>query len=217
MRKQSIRLAGYREDPLLFLLTLGAAATSIAALLVHLSGLIRMPYTLSFLTAPGMVFLLCMTIWTGRVDRPLIVNRLRVGFVAGLAGLLAYNATRWVVGALLSLHTSPFYSIYIFGALITGKPEDTLAAGVAGWLYHVSNGVTFAIIYTLVAGPARWWFGLLWGLVLETAMLVIYPSSAILRPPALAPFVIVSLISHALYGSVVGAVAQRHARPRPGG
>jgi hypothetical protein len=91
-------LAAYREDPLLFLLTLSAAVTSIAALLLQLAGIIRMPYTLSFVTAPGMIFLLCVQIWAGRAGRPLIVNRLRVGFVAGLIGLVAYNGTRWVVG-----------------------------------------------------------------------------------------------------------------------
>lgn len=47
-------------------------------------------------------------------------------------------------------------------------------------------------------------------------MLVIYPSSTILRPPALAPFIIVSLTSHALFGAVIGMVAQSHALPRPG-
>jgi hypothetical protein len=108
-------LAVYREDPLLFLLTLGAAATSIAALLLQLAGIIRMPYTLSFVTAPGMIFLLGVQIRAGRAGRPLIVNRLRVGLVAGLIGLMVYNGTRWVMGTLLSLSTSPFYSIFIFG------------------------------------------------------------------------------------------------------
>lgn len=209
-------LAAYREDPLLFLLTFGAAVTSIAALLLQLAGIIRMPYTLSFVTAPGMIFLLCAQTWAGRTGRPLIVNRLRVGLVAGLIGLVAYNGTRWVAGTLLSVSTSPFYSIFIFGSLITAKPAGSTAAAVAGWLYHISNGVTFGVMYTLLAGPARWWFGLAWGVVLELAMLIIYPSSTILHPPALAPFVIVSLISHALFGTVIGMVAQSHALPRAG-
>ncbi|MGQ0775255.1 MAG: hypothetical protein ACT4NY_12675 [Pseudonocardiales bacterium] len=103
-------------------MTLGAAVTSIMALLLQLAGIIRMPYTLSFVTVPGMIFLLCTQIWAGRAGRPLIVNRLRVGFVAGLIGLVAYNGTRWVMGTLLSLSASPFYSIFIFGSLITANP-----------------------------------------------------------------------------------------------
>jgi hypothetical protein len=215
VRKQCVRaIAAYREDPVLFLLTLSAAATSILALLLQLAGVIRMPYTLAFVTGPCMVFLLSLQIRSGRIHRPLIINRLRVGFMAGVLGLVAYNATRWIVATLLSLKTSPFYSIFIFGALITTEPADSLAAAIAGWTYHISNGVTFAIIYALIAGPARWWYGLLWGMILESAMLVVYPASTILRPPALAPFVVVSLISHALYGATVGVVAQRHARAR---
>lgn len=208
-------LAAYREDPLFFLLTLGAAATSIAALLLQVVGIIRMPYTLSFLTAPGMTFLLCVQVWAGRARRPLIVNRLRVGVAAGLIGLLAYNGTRWVLG--IFLPSSPFYSIAIFGKLITANPAESIIASVAGWLYHISNGVTFGIIYTLILGPARWWFGLAWGLVLELAMLIIYPASTLLQPRALAPFVIVSLASHALFGAVIGVIAQDHALARDSG
>jgi|SRR5215470_16389014 len=209
-------LAAYREDPPLLALTLGAAATSIAALLLQLLGLIRMPYTLSFVTAPAMIFLLCVRIWAGRAGRTQIVDRLRVGFLAGLAGLVAYNGARWVLGMALSLSTSPFYSIGVFGELITGRPAGSGIAVVAGWLYHVSNGVTFGIMYTLLAGPARWWYGLAWGAALELAMLLIYPSSTVLRPPALAPFVIVSMASHALFGAVIGLAAQHWLRPRFG-
>lgn len=216
MRKQALSpSAAYREDPLLFLLAFSAAVTSIAALLLQLAGVIRMPYTLSFLTAPGMVFLLALQIRARRAGRPVIVNRLRVGFFGGLIGLVAYNTARWVFATLLDMKTSPFYSIFIFGSLIMAKPVDSAIAAVAGWLYHISNGVTFAIMYTLIAGPAHWWFGLLWGLVLELAMLLVYPSSAVLRPPVLVPFIVVSLLSHAFYGVVVGIVAQRHALARP--
>ncbi|OXM63294.1 hypothetical protein [Amycolatopsis vastitatis] len=209
-------LAAYREDPRLFVLAWGAAATSIAALLLHLLGVIRMPYTLSFVTLPGMTFLVCLLVLAGKADRPIITGRLRSGLAAGLLGLLAYNGTRWVLGAVLGLGSGPFYSISIFGSLITGKPLGSPVGDIAGWAYHLSNGVTFAIMYTLVAGPARWWFGLLWGAALEVAMLLIYPSSSILRPPALAPFVVVSLTSHAVFGTVIGLVSRVRSPTRPG-
>jgi hypothetical protein len=204
----------YRESPLLFAATFAAAVTSIAALLLHLAGIIRMPYTLSFLTAPGMVLLLCIQIWAGRSGRTVLVNRIRVGLAGGVLALLAYNATRWVCGLVLSLPASPFYSIHVFGTLITGRPAGSSAALVAGILYHLSNGITFAIMYTLVAGPARWEFGLAWGALLEIAMLVVYPSTTVLRPPALAPFVAVSLLSHAIYGGVLGVISQHYSLDR---
>jgi hypothetical protein len=206
----------YRESPALFGATFVAAVTSITALLLHLAGIIRMPYTLSFLTTPGMILILCIQIWAGHSGRPVLVNRIRVGFAGGLVALVAYNATRWVCGMFLSLPASPFYSIYTFGTLITGEPADSPTALIAGVLYHISNGTTFAIMYTLVAGPARWWFGLAWGATLELAMLVIYPSSSLLRPPALAPFIGVSLLSHAVYGSVLGVVSEHFSMARRG-
>lgn len=204
----------FKEDPILFLLTLAGAASSIAALLLHLAGLVRMPYTLSFVTVPGVVLLLCIRIWARRAGRDQILGRLEAGFVAGVIGLVVYNLARWVVGSLLTVKTSPFYSIYIFGSLITDGPRDSVAAAVFGWAYHISNGITFGIIYALIAGPARWWWGLGWGLLLETAMLLIYPSNSILRPPSLAPFVATSLISHALFGAVIGIYVWRRLTQR---
>jgi hypothetical protein len=206
----------YRDDPALFAATFAAAVTSIAALLLHLAGVIRMPYTLSFLTAPGMVLILCIQIWAGRSGRTVLVNRIRVGFAAGIVALVAYNATRWVCGWLFSLSVSPFYSIYVFGTLITGQPTGSPGALLAGILYHISNGITFAVMYTLVAGPARWWFGLAWGAILEIAMLVIYPSSNLLQPPSMTPFVAVSLMSHAVYGSALGVISERYSLDRRG-
>jgi hypothetical protein len=71
-------------------------------------------------------------------------------------------------------------------------------------------------MYTLVAGPARWWFGLAWGAILEIAMLVIYPSSNLLQPPSMTPFVAVSLMSHAVYGSALGVISERYSLDRRG-
>lgn len=206
--------AAFREDPFMFLLALVAATTSIAALLLHLAGITRMPYTLSFITVPGMILLLYVRIWAGRAERHAIMRRLSAGFAAGILGLAAYNLVRWIAGSLLAIHTSPFYSVYIFGSLITGQTRESALAIVLGWAYHISNGITFAIIYALLAGPARWHYGLLWGLVLEIAMLTIYPSSTLLRPPELMPFAIISLVAHASYGTVIGLyVHWRCSRP----
>jgi hypothetical protein len=200
--------AAYRESRLMLFLALAAACTSISSLLLHLVGIVRMPYTLSFLTVPGMILLLCIRIWAGKAGREVVLQRLLAGFWSGLVGLAAYNFARWLVGTALSVPTSPFYSIPIFGSLITGQPTGSPMAVSFGWSYHISNGITFAIIYALLAGPASWWYGLGWGLVLELAMLMIYPSTELLRPPSLAPFVATSLVSHAAYGAVIGVCVQ---------
>lgn len=129
----------YRESRLLLFLALAAASTSIGSLLLHLVGIIRMPYALSFLTVPGMILLLCIRIWAGMAGRAVVLQRLFAGFWSGLVGLAAYNAARWVVGTALSVPTSPFYSIPIFGSLMTGQPTGSTMAVSFGWAYHMRS------------------------------------------------------------------------------
>jgi hypothetical protein len=47
-------------------------------------------------------------------------------------------------------------------------------------------------------------------------MLVIYPSSNLLQPPAMTPFVAVSLMSHAVYGSALGVISEHYSLDRRG-
>ncbi|RSM84738.1 hypothetical protein DMH04_19865 [Kibdelosporangium aridum] len=61
-------MAAYREDRRLFLVTVAAAATSIAALLLHLAGAIRMHYTLTFVTLPGTIILMALLILARRAS-----------------------------------------------------------------------------------------------------------------------------------------------------
>jgi hypothetical protein len=168
-----------------------------------------MPYAVSFITLPGMVFLLCLTIWAGRTDRTLLFNRITVGCVAGLLGLVAYDLVRWLVQVALPVNYDAFLSMAAFGHFITGLSTDSPVAISVGWAYHVSNGLTFAIAYAVVAGPARWWWGLIWGASLQIAMTVVYPG--LLDPPSFKSFLIVSLVGHAVYGSVLGTWSERHA------
>lgn len=199
------------QDLPLLLLTIGAAATSIAALLLHAAHWIRMPYTISFATLPGLVTIVCIAIWAGLSDRKLMFNRIAVGTTAGTMGLLAYDLSRLLFQILLPGHFSAFYSITAFGSLITGQRPTTYFAVVLGWAYHVSNGLTFAIIYSLLAGPIRWWYGLIMATILELGMLLVYPSMPLLRPSSFGVFVATSIGGHAAYGAVVGLSCERHA------
>ena len=54
--------------------------------------------------------------------------------------------------------------------------SEASAAIFAGWLYHFWNGFNFAIIYALVAGPRRWYWGVAWAMMLEIGMLLSYPT-----------------------------------------
>lgn len=198
-----------RGDVVLLVIALASAASSIAALLLHTVGWVAMPYAISYVTLPGMVLLLCVLVWAKVVNRRLLLNRLWVGTVGGVLGLLAYDVGRWLIQTLFPLDFDAFLPILSFGSLITGDPVTSVNAAIAGWAYHISNGWTFALVYALIAGPARWWYGLIWGGMLEGGMLLVYPVlfSQINYPP----FLVVSIAGHALYGSVLGLYCQRHA------
>ena len=88
---------------------------------------------------------------------------------------LAYDGVRWAIQETAPLDYDGFRSINIFGSLILGKPESALDARIAGWTYHFWNGISFCVMYALVAGPARWYWGLAWGMALEMMMISIYP------------------------------------------
>ena len=203
--------AGSGRDLPLLLLTLAAAAASIAAFLFHALGWVRMPYGAAFISLPGMVVLLAVGVYAGRTSRDVLLNRLAVGAAAGAVGLLAYDGIRLAAQWVLPFDFDAFTVMGLFGTFMTGLPADHPGALAAGWAYHVSNGLTFAIAYAVVAGPARRWWGLAWGVVLEVAMLVVYP--AIFRITTVAGFVIVSVIGHVAYGLALGIWCERRAMP----
>lgn len=198
-----------QADLPLLLVTLAACASSIAALLLQWAGWIRMPYTISFVSLPGMVAVIALTVWTRRTSRDLFFNRLAVGTVGAVLGLIGYDVVRWLVQVLLPVNFDAFAAFPAFGHLMTGRPTDDTLAIAAGWAYHITNGWTFGIIYALLAGPARWWWGLVWGGTLEAAMMIVYPS--LLHPKSITSFVIVSVIGHAVFGAIVGVTAERKA------
>jgi hypothetical protein len=199
-----------RDVPLLALALL-AALSSVAALLLQWAGWVRMPFTITFVSLPGTLVLLCITVWAGRSSRELLFNRLMVGFIAGTLGLVAYDLMRLFVQTALPLGFDAFFSMRAFGWLMTGQPLGSPTALIAGWIYHVSNGLSFGVMYALLAGPARWYWGLLWGLILEAAMLVVYP--AVFNPTPRSGFLLVSIVGHAAFGTIVGVWCARHATP----
>jgi hypothetical protein len=197
------------SDVVLLVIALVSAASSIAALLLHAAGWVAMPYAISYVTLPGMLVLLCVLVWVKVVNRRLLLNRLLIGTIGGVLGLLAYDVGRWLIQTLFPLDFDAFRPILSFGSLITGDPVTSLSAAAAGWAYHISNGLTFALVYALVAGPARWWYGLIWGGILEVGMILVYP--VLFSQINYEPFLVVSIVGHVLYGSVLGLCCERYA------
>jgi hypothetical protein len=181
--------------------------TSGAALVVHI--LSHISLGLALLVAGMIVVSIGGFVWirlapTARVT---VAQRIQVGLAAGLLATLAYDSSRWIIVTLFHDTFWPFDVFPIFGYAIAGSNIPHNVATIIGTLYHYTNGVLFAIAYTILFAPRGWWAGVLWALVLETLMLTIYPGW--LHPRAFNEFVSVSILGHLAYGSVLGSFSQQ--------
>lgn len=182
------------------------ALASSAAFFLHVLGWIRMPFFVNFAGLPLVVLMLVIGLYSWQRRLP-FWRRFSAGLVAGVTGLAAYDTIRFIVYRSGLLDYYPFHAIPILGSLITGRPPSEASSVFAGWLYHAWNGFSFAIIYALVAGPARWIWGVAWAMILEAGMLLSYPS--FLDIQASAAFIGVSLVGHGAYGAAVGLTVQQ--------
>jgi hypothetical protein len=199
-----------QENLALTLVGLACALVSSAAFWLHMLGLVRMPFFVSVVGWPSILLMLIIGLFSWQRDLS-FWKRFRAGLLGGAAALLAYDGIRFGVYALGLFDFYPFQTHRIFGFLITGQPATSQAAAVAGWLYHFWNGFSFALIYALVAGPARWYWGWVWAMALEVAMLFTYPSLLDIRMGI--PFVAISLIGHTAYGVALGVTVSRLVKP----
>ncbi len=154
---------------------------------------------------------LALAVWLGvrahRLHDDVAVNRLLVGVAIGIPATLAYDIVRLAIwkGGLIGF--DPFLSHPIFGSLILNQPVESSASIFVGWAYHFWNGLSFAVIYTLIAGRARWWYAIVWAIALEIGWLAALPGALQF---SLSPQLIgVSIVGHLGYGLVLGPAAQR--------
>jgi hypothetical protein len=126
--------------------------------------------------------------------------------VAGIAGLAAYDLSRWTVVLLVDSTINPFEAFPVFGELLTGS-QSSVVNWIAGTGYHVFNGIGFAVFFAIMFGTKGIWAGLIWAVALEAATLAIYPGWLDIR--ARGEFTLVSLSGHVAYGITIGAVSAR--------
>ena len=180
-------------------MTLGLAATSILALLADLYGVVTMAAFTRFATVPGLVGLALL----GAVRVPALAElrkRIRVGGVAGLVGTVGYDLFRipFVLGGMRLL--APIDS---YGLLIAGDSQGSAWSGTLGWLFHLSNGVTFGVMYAVVAARRNQWWGVVWAMVLETATLLT-PFRGAYNLNGAVGVIVVAYAAHVFYGLPLG-------------
>ena len=174
------------------------------ALLVYLVAAVALPVGL----------LVCVAIAAGAVivawrrmgpdDRLVWSRRVKAGLVAGVGATAAYDVSRFALAALPGVEIRPWEALPLFGELLTGAAASSRLAAVAGFLYHVANGVGFGVTYAILFGRRGVLAGIGFALVLEAVMLAVYPGWLDIR--ARAEFTSVSMMGHVAYGAALGSL-----------
>jgi hypothetical protein len=201
-----------KETRILFATAILCGFASSAAFFLHMFGILRMPFFVNFFVMPIIVLMLIVGLYSWQRRLP-FWRRLRAGLLAGFLGLIAYDITRVAIYKSGIFNYDPFHAIPKLGALVTGLTPEATSSIYVGWTYHIWNGFSYAIIYALVAGPAKWGWGVAWAMILETLMLLSYPTFLQVRMDL--PFIAISLFGHFWYGTTIGLTVRRAAAPLP--
>lgn len=179
------------------------ALTSIGSLLAHIYGIAPMAVTAPWIVAPATAAIVAIALWARRRHADLW-KRCVVGFWGGLAGTIAYDLYR-VPFALSGTYV--FKPISIFGMWILDDPCMTPGAVWMGWLYHFSNGLSFGLIYAMVATGRSWGWGVVWGVFIELVV-VLTPFAALFGITRAVMPIAIAVSGHIAYGAALGWLAQ---------
>lgn len=179
-----------------------------AALLMHILWKFPLPIGLVgtvVLATGGFVFF-----WR-RVDtstREQLVVHLKIGVLAGIAAIIAYDIAKWGLAVIDPSPFNPFGAIPTFGALLVGPTAPEIWLIAAGIGYHVLNGITFAVAYCILFGYRGILAGIGWGVFLEAFQFTLYPGWLNITA-FYAEFVTISFLGHIAYGATLGYVCKR--------
>ncbi|GFN41010.1 MAG: hypothetical protein IH813_05220 [Thaumarchaeota archaeon] len=164
---------------------------------------------------------------------PRITNRIFVGMSAGAVASFALEAIR-IPGYMFAKWLPMDSMISIPGLFLTEKitalsevKQTIMQSGVAmnlyhapldafmaGALWHFWNGATFGIVYALVIGKGKWWYGMIWAFIIEIGMMLA-PYLIMMKGPFGIEHMdgynlfVITLIAHLAFGAVLGILVQK--------
>jgi hypothetical protein len=177
-------------------LAIVAGASSISSLLLYFSGHLGFLDGVRYVLLPGLALGVVTFAWAAAADRRACRQMLLSGVWSGLIATFAYDVVRLPIA---HAGVPVFKAISYFGTILLDVPNPTLSSELAGWSYHVSNGVGFGLMYTALVRKPRVWSAVAWGLFLEAAMLVT-PYAEIFGYKIGSQFLAVTIGGHVCYG-----------------
>jgi NADH:ubiquinone reductase (H+-translocating) len=123
-----------------------------------------------FLLPSLVIFVIALTIakaW----GKSRFFNLVIAGMISGITATFALEVVR-ESGFRLGL--MPGSLPKLMGVLLTDRflQGPSLFSNVVGWAYHFWNGACFGMIYALIFGRTRWWYGSIYGLVIGIGFMV---------------------------------------------
>jgi hypothetical protein len=191
------------SSPLLAIMALASGAALVVAILWKISLALGL---IAFAVAVVPIIILRVSRMSTQI-RARIRRQVLYGMLVGLVATAAYDLTRLLLCKLGRLSFWPFETFVLFGLAIAGADTPRSTAFVIGTIYHVANGVGFAVSYCLLLGGRPWLYGLIWALGLELAMFTLYPGWLDLRA-VMVEFTVVSVTGHLAYGMTLGTFSQ---------
>lgn len=172
---------------------------SIAGLLLYFLGLssfVKMACILLVIEVVGLTGVALSARARG-LKEPLVL--LTSGLWAGGLATLAYDIVRIPVA-----HSGipVFKAISYFGTVLVGVESPTPLSEALGWGYHLTNGVSFGLMYVALVRKPRVYSAVIWGLTLEAAMLLT-PYAEVFGYRRDAKFLAITVGAHAVYGLVL--------------
>lgn len=196
--RQPTRSIAFVKQPIL-LVPFALGSVSIASLLLYFNGVMPFSSGVLCLLLPAIAVLAVFALWVRKSGRVEVYDRVLAGLWAGALATLAYDVVR--VPIVMS-GVPVFKAISYFGTVMVDQDSPTLGSEIAGWSYHFSNGMGFALMYTAMVTRPRWWTAVAWGLILELAMLVT-PYAEVFGYKVSSKFLWITIGSHVVYGLVL--------------
>lgn len=212
----------------LTILAIIAAGASVNFFIFGAAGILPFATYRDFILFPSIVVIVIIGAYAA-VRSKRLANRLASGLWIGAVATLALEAIRipgysmwhWLPGDDMIMMPGMFLTgmaptlMDLMNMMMSGSPmQPPSVVIVSGALYHFWNGATMGAIYTLVMGKGRWYYGLIWGFIINIGMMLA-PWLVMMMGPFGIKYLngynifMVALTAHLAYGFVIGILASR--------
>jgi hypothetical protein len=187
---------------------------AIAAFACSSSGLILLakvyglgPMHLTWLTfmLPSLLVVAAIWIYSAKHGSHYTAPALLLGLLGGFIGTIGYDLARI---PFMLMGQRVFGPISAYGVWLCDASSSSPLTEWTGWLYHFSNGVTFGMMYALVARRRHWGWAVAWAMLLETIALVC-PLGQIFSITGNYKAMGIAYLGHVAYGLPLGWIVWR--------